>query len=216
MKPTIVGFILFPGFEFVASRLCLLYNYCVWVYPAILNGLLHTKSRNTRYSQVALRKIRINDDPCLTKVCREVTQFDQKLSDLIDDMFETMYDADGVGLAAPQIGILKRIVVIDCSADGSGQIELVNPVITKMDGTQGGMEGCLSFPNQGGYVERANHCVVEGYDRNGDLYEYEAEGLLARAMQHEVDHLNGLTFLRLKTEPPKEYLEQMKKEGLVD
>ena len=153
---------------------------------------------------MAIRKLRINDDPCLRKNCREVTSFDDKLGELIDDMFETMYDAQGVGLAAPQIGILKRICVIDCTDDGSGKIELVNPVITATSGLQGGEEGCLSFPNQGGYVERAMYCTVEGYDRHGDLYEYETEGLLARAVQHEVDHLNGLVFLRLKKDPPAE------------
>lgn len=151
---------------------------------------------------MALRTIRINDDPCLRKVCRPVEQFDDRLSTLLDDMLETMYHADGVGLAAPQIGVLRRAVVIDI---GDGPIELINPRITHAEGVQGDTEGCLSFPNQAGYVERANKVTVEGYDRHGDLYEYETEGLLARAVQHELDHLDGLVFLRLKKTPPKDF-----------
>ena len=149
---------------------------------------------------MALRNIRTNDDPCLAKVCRPVTAFDNKLSDLLDDMLDTMYDAEGVGLAAPQIGILRRIAVIDT---GDGPVEMINPVITKREGVQGDMEGCLSFPNRSGYVERAEYVVCEAYDRNGDLYEYEAEGLFARAIQHELDHLDGLNYLRLVTDPPE-------------
>jgi len=149
---------------------------------------------------MALRTIRIDNDPCLRKVCRPVETFDIKLAQLLDDMLETMYHADGVGLAAPQIGVLRRIVVIDI---GDGPIELINPVITHSEGVQGGMEGCLSFPGQSGYVERANLVTVEGYDRNGDLYEYQTEGLLARAVQHELDHLDGLVYLRLKKDPPE-------------
>ena len=148
---------------------------------------------------MAIRTIRTDDDPCLSKVCREVRVFDQRLSELIDDMLETMYKADGVGLAAPQVGILRLVVVIDI---GDGPIEMVNPVITKTEGVQGDMEGCLSFPGKSGYVERANRVTVEAFDRKGDLYEYETEGLLARAVQHEVDHLEGLNYLRLVTEPP--------------
>ena len=149
---------------------------------------------------MALRNIRTNDDPCLAKVCRPVTAFDNKLSDLLDDMLDTMYDAEGVGLAAPQIGILRRIAVIDT---GDGPVEMINPVITKKDGIQGDFEGCLSYPGKSGYVERAEYVVCEAYDRNGDLYEYEAHGLFARAIQHELDHLDGLNYLRLVTEPPE-------------
>lgn len=132
--------------------------------------------------------------------CREVKRFDSRLGVLIDDMIETMRDADGVGLAAPQVGILRRVVVIDV---GDGPIEMVNPVITESDGEQGGLEGCLSFPGQSGYVVRPNHVKVEAYDRNGDLYEYEGEGLFARAVFHECDHLDGKVYLRLVTEPPE-------------
>lgn len=153
---------------------------------------------------MALRIIRKNDDPVLYKVCKEVRKFDARLTELIDDMIETMNDADGVGLAAPQVGVLKRVAVIDV---GDGPIELVNPVILDSAGEQGGMEGCLSFPGESGYVVRPNWVKVEAYDRNGDLYEYEGEGLFARAVFHETDHLDGKVYLRLKTEPPKDFKE---------
>lgn len=153
---------------------------------------------------MALRIIRKNDDPALYKKCKDVRKFDAKLSELIDDMIETMNDADGVGLAAPQIGILRRIAVIDV---GNGPVELVNPVILDSSGEQGGMEGCLSFPGESGYVVRPNWVKVEAYDRHGDLYEYEGEGLFARAVFHETDHLDGKVYLRLVTDPPADYKE---------
>ena len=143
---------------------------------------------------MALRTIRTGDDPCLTKACRPVERFDGRLKELLDDMFETMYHADGVGLAAPQVGVLRRAVVIDV---GEGPVELVNPRITHSEGVQGDLEGCLSFPGQSGYVERAMRVKVEGYDRYG-----------ARAVQHELDHLDGLTFLRLRKEPPEGFAQQ--------
>lgn len=149
---------------------------------------------------MAIRSIRKDKDPCLYMKCREVKKYDQRLGLLIDDMIETMHDADGVGLAAPQVGILRRVVVIDI---GDGPIEMVNPVILESDGEQGGMEGCLSFPGRSGYVIRPNHVKVEAFDRNGDLYEYEGEGLFARAVFHECDHLDGKVYLRLVTEPPE-------------
>ena len=153
---------------------------------------------------MAKRIIRKNDDPVLYKKCKDVKKYDAKLSELIDDMIETMNDANGVGLAAPQIGILRRIAVIDV---GDGPVELVNPVIIDSSGEQGGMEGCLSFPGESGYVVRPNWVKVEAYDRNGDLYEYEGEGLFARAVFHETDHLDGKVYLRLVTEPPKDFKE---------
>ena len=149
---------------------------------------------------MAIRSIRKDKDPCLYMKCREVKKFDQRLGLLIDDMIETMHDADGVGLAAPQVSILRRVVVIDI---GEGPIEMVNPVILESDGEQGGMEGCLSFPGRSGYVIRPNHVKVEAFDRNGDLYEYEGEGLFARAVFHECDHLDGKVYLRLVSEPPE-------------
>jgi peptide deformylase len=153
---------------------------------------------------MALRIIRKNDDSALYKMCKEVKKFDARLSELIDDMIETMNDADGVGLAAPQIGVLRRVCVIDV---GEGPVELVNPVILESSGEQGGMEGCLSFPGESGYVVRPNHVKVEAYDRHGDLYEYEGEGLFARAVFHETDHLDGKVYLRLVTEPPADFKE---------
>ncbi len=153
---------------------------------------------------MAIRIIRKNNDPVLYKKCKEVKKFDARLSELIDDMIETMNDADGVGLAAPQVGILKRICVIDV---GDGPIEMVNPVILDSSGEQGGIEGCLSFPGESGYVVRPNRVKVEACDRNGDLYEYEGEGLFARAVFHETDHLDGKVYLRLVTEPPEDFKE---------
>ena len=153
---------------------------------------------------MAKRIIRKNDDPVLYKKCKDVKKYDAKLSELIDDMIETMNDANGVGLAAPQIGILRRICVIDV---GDGPVEMINPVILESSGEQGGMEGCLSFPGESGYVVRPNRVRVEAYDRNGDLYEYEGEGLFARAVFHETDHLDGKVYKRLVTEPPADFKE---------
>lgn len=153
---------------------------------------------------MALREIRTDNDPCLYKECREVTVFDDKLATLLEDMKETMYHADGVGLAAPQIGVLRRAVVIDI---GEGPLELVNPKIVKSEGVQGGFEGCLSFPGKRGYVERAQSVVVEAQDRNGKPHLYRGSGLFARAVFHECDHLDGKVYLRLVTEPPADYKE---------
>ena len=153
---------------------------------------------------MAKRIISKNDDPVLYKKCKDVKKYDAKLSELIDDMIETMNDANGVGLAAPQIGILRRICVIDV---GDGPVEMINPVILESSGEQGGMEGCLSFPGESGYVVRPNRVRVEAYDRNGDLYEYEGEGLFARAVFHETDHLDGKVYKRLVTEPPADFKE---------
>ena len=153
---------------------------------------------------MAIRIIRKNEDPALYKTCKEVKKFDARLSELIDDMIETMNDAEGVGLAAPQVGVLRRVCVIDV---GEGPVEMVNPVILESSGEQGGMEGCLSFPGESGYVVRPNRVRVEAYDRHGDLYEYEGEGLFARAVLHETDHLDGKVYKRLITEPPADFKE---------
>ena len=153
---------------------------------------------------MALRNIRKNDDPVLYKTSKEVHKFDAKLGIPIDDMIDTMNDADGAGLAAPQVGILKRVVVIDV---GEGPVEMVNPIIVDYSGEQGGMEACLSFPGESGYVVRPNWVKVEAYDRHGDLYEYEGEGLFARAVFHECDHLDGKVYLRLIIDPPADFKE---------
>ena len=151
---------------------------------------------------MAKRRIMIGDAECLYKVCRKVDSFDKRLAVLLDDMAETMYDAEGVGLAAPQVGILKRAVVIDC---GDGLVELINPEILETSGEQGGYEGCLSFPGESGYVVRPNHVRVRAMNRFGEECEYEGEGLFARAILHETDHLNGLVYKRLVTEAPEGY-----------
>lgn len=157
---------------------------------------------------MSVRLIRKNNAPCLYKKCREITAFDTKLSELIDDMFETMYDAGGCGLAGPQVGILRRVVVIDVGDETPAPIELVNPKILAYSGKQGGMEGCLSFPERRGYVERPNCVTVEGYDRHGVLHQYTGEGLFARAVFHELDHLDGIVYLSKVTQPPKEFKEE--------
>ncbi|MDO4572019.1 MAG: peptide deformylase [Clostridia bacterium] len=149
---------------------------------------------------MALRTIRKDDDPCLYKTCRPVEKFDEKLRVLIEDLFDTMYDADGVGLAAPQVGILRRAAVIDT---GEIKMELINPEIVERSGLYGALEGCLSFPGKSGYVERSEHVVVRGYDRNGRMQEFSVDRLAARAVQHELDHLDGRVYLALVTEPPE-------------
>ena len=151
---------------------------------------------------MAKRRLMTGDAECLYKVCRKVDNFDKRLAVLLDDMAETMYDAEGVGLAAPQVGILKRAVVIDC---GDGLVELINPEILEASGEQGGYEGCLSFPGESGYVVRPNHVRVRAMNRFGEECEYEGEGLFARAILHETDHLNGLVYKRLVTEAPEGY-----------
>lgn len=140
---------------------------------------------------MAIRNIVKEGDPVLRKVCRSVLAFDDKLATLLDDMKETMYMAEGVGLAAPQVGILRRICVIDV---GEGPIELINPVIIEESGVQEGSEGCLSCPGESGIVKRAMNVTVKAQDRNGKTFEISGEGLLARAFQHEIDHLNGILY----------------------
>lgn len=137
---------------------------------------------------MALRKIRIQGDSVLTKVCRPVEKMTPRIKTLIEDMLDTMYDADGVGLAAPQVGVLRRVVVIDV---GEGPIVMVNPEIIESDGSQTGEEGCLSLPAKSGVVTRPNHVKARAYNENMELYEIEGEELLARAICHELDHLEG-------------------------
>ncbi len=146
---------------------------------------------------MALREIRTKDDEILSKICKEVKAFDERLHILLDDMYDTMLSKDGVGLAAPQVGILKRAVVIDI---GEGKIELINPVIIDADGTQNGSEGCLSVPGVFGEVERPMTVTVEAYDRNGNKFTLTGEELLARAICHEVEHLDGKLFLERVTQ----------------
>ena len=138
---------------------------------------------------MALRNIREMGDPVLNKVCKEVKEMTPRVKELIQDMIETMYDANGVGLAAPQVGILKRIVVIDCT--GEDLLVMVNPKIIEMSGEQSGSEGCLSVPGKCGTVTRPNYVKAMAYDENMQLYEIEGTELLARAICHELDHLEG-------------------------
>ena len=141
---------------------------------------------------MAIRYIRQVGDDVLTKICRPVEKIDDRIKQLLDDMAQTMYDANGVGLAAPQVGILKRIAVIDI---GDGILELINPVIVGSSGAQCDVEGCLSAPGKYGEVTRPEKVIVNAFDRNGEGYEVIGEGLLARALCHEIDHLDGKVFL---------------------
>lgn len=137
---------------------------------------------------MALRKIRMMGDEVLTKKCRQIKEVTPRIKELIEDMLETMYDANGVGLAAPQVGVLKRVVVIDV---GEGPIVLINPVIIETDGEQTGDEGCLSLPGKSGVVTRPNYVKVRAYDENMESFEAEGSELLARAFCHEIEHLDG-------------------------
>ena len=138
---------------------------------------------------MAIRKMRImGEDDCLREVCREVKEVTPKITQLIDDMLDTMYEQQGVGLAAPQVGMLKRIVVIDV---GEGPIVMINPKILETSGSQTGSEGCLSVPGKAGEVTRPNYVKARFFDENMDEYEIEGEELLARAICHELEHLDG-------------------------
>lgn len=140
---------------------------------------------------MAIRNIVKDGDSILNKKCRPVEKFDSKLADLLDDMAETMHLANGVGLAAPQVGILRRIVVIDV---GDGVIELINPQIIAFSGEQEGIEGCLSFPGEWGITKRPQYVKVKAFDRNGNEFTKDGKDLLAKAFCHEIDHLNGIVF----------------------
>ena len=141
---------------------------------------------------MAIRTIRVMCYEILEKKCREIKEVTPRIQELIDDMFDTMYDANGVGLAAPQVGILKRVVVID--TDGTGYV-LINPEIIETDGSQTGQEGCLSLPGKYGIVTRPNYVKVRAYDENMEPFELEGEGLLARAICQECEHLEGVMYV---------------------
>ncbi|MCI5959350.1 MAG: peptide deformylase [Lachnospiraceae bacterium] len=147
---------------------------------------------------MALRSIRELGDPVLNKKCKEVKEVTERTKELIDDMFETMYEADGVGLAAPQVGILKRICVIDC---GDNPILLINPKVMETSGEQTGQEGCLSVPGKCGVVTRPNYVKVLAYNENMEPFEVEGTELLARALMHEIDHLDGHVYTELVEGP---------------
>ena len=144
---------------------------------------------------MALRTILTDGDPALHKACRPVTQFDQKLHDLLDDLKETLAHANGAGLAAPQVGILRRAVIV---VDANDQmLELVNPEIIEREGEQEGFEGCLSVPGRWGVVKRPMKAKVRAQDRNGNFFEVEGENIVARCFCHEIEHLDGHLFTEL-------------------
>ena len=140
---------------------------------------------------MGIRKILTVEESALHKTCRPVENFDKKLHKLLDDMRETLIDSEGVGLAAPQVGILRRVVLVDT---GEEILELVNPTLLETDGEQVGAEGCLSVPGRYGLVKRPYYAKVRAQNRNGDWYEYEGEELIARCFCHELDHLDGIIY----------------------
>lgn len=158
---------------------------------------------------MAIRIIRENGDEILRKKAREVEVVDDKIRQILEDMVETMHQFNGVGLAGPQIGILKRLVVIDIY-DDNGPIKLVNPKIIETKGEQEVEEGCLSFPNQYAKLVRPAQAVVEAQDENGETIRIEAEGLLAQALSHEIDHLEGVLFVDKMIPGTMEYAEPEK------
>ena len=143
---------------------------------------------------MAIRNIVTKGDDVLRKICRTQLQFDEKLATILDDMKETMYKAEGVGLAAPQVGLLRRFCIVDIG-DEEGLIELINPVIIETSGSQIGQEGCLSIPGESAEVERPMYVKVRAQDRFGNNIVVEGEGLKARAFCHEIDHLDGILYI---------------------
>ena len=143
---------------------------------------------------MGLRKILTDKEPALHKTCKKVEKFDWRLHKLLDDMIETLIDSNGVGLAAPQVGILRRVVVVDT---GEGMLELVNPEMVETDGEQVGAEGCLSVPGKYGLVKRPYFAKVRAQDRDGNWFEVEAEELIARCFCHELDHLDGILYTQV-------------------
>lgn len=162
---------------------------------------------------MALRNIREEGDPVLYKVCKPVKEVTPRIKELIEDMFETMYEANGVGLAAPQVGILKRIFVIDTT--GEDPHVFINPTILETSGEQTGAEGCLSVPGKSGIVTRPNYAKIGAYDENMEYFELEGTELLARAVCHENDHLDGHLYVE-KVEgdlfDPTEYMEEIEED----
>ena len=148
---------------------------------------------------MGLRKILTDKDPALHKTCKPVTAFESKLHKLLDDMAETLAEANGVGLAAPQVGILRRVVIVDV---GDEIVELINPTMLETDGEQVGAEGCLSVPGKYGLVKRPYYAKVRAQDRNGEWFEVEGEEIIARCFCHELDHLDGIVY----TEVMERYL----------
>ena len=167
---------------------------------------------------MAIRNIRVIGDDILNKPCKPVKEMKEKTRTLIEDMFETMYNADGVGLAAPQVGILKRIAVVDVTEDQNGGIVMINPEILETDGEQRGMEGCLSVPDKAGIVTRPNYVKIRALNEDMEEVEIEGEELLARALIHEIEHLDGHMYVEKAEQgrlyDPDEVKEVMEREGL--
>ena len=166
---------------------------------------------------MALRKIVEQGDECLTKVCRPVTEFNSRLHELLDAMVETLADANGAGLAAPQVGVLRRVCIV-MDEDSEEYIELINPEIVAQSGEQTGLEGCLSVPGKWGIVTRPNVVRVRAQDRDGQWFEVEGEELTARAFCHEIEHLDGHLYTEhidhfLSEEELRAYLEAEEEEG---
>ena len=166
---------------------------------------------------MALRKIVVQGDECLTKVCRPVTEFNAHLHELLDDMCETLADANGAGLAAPQVGVLRRVCVV-LDEETEEFIELINPEIIARSGEQTGLEGCLSVPGKWGIVTRPDHVRVRAQDRYGGWFEAEGDGLTARAFCHEIEHLDGHLYVEhidrfLTDEEVREYLDNEEREA---
>jgi len=156
---------------------------------------------------MAIRQIRLDGDEILKKKSREVEVVDDRIREILNDMDETMHASNGVGLAAVQVGILKRLIVIDVNCDGTPSLKLVNPVIVKQKGEQEVEEGCLSFPNQYALVKRPKEVVVKALDENGKEVTIKGKDLLAQALAHEIDHLNGVLFVEKMEPGTLEYLE---------
>lgn len=162
---------------------------------------------------MTILKIVTHPNDILTTPAKEVTKFDSKLAQLLDDMYDTMVAADGIGLAAPQVGVSKRVAIVDLG-EGQDVIEMINPVVVAIGGKEVEVEGCLSFPDIYGEVERPFYVKIEAEDRDGNLYELEAEDYEARAIQHEIDHLNGILFTSkiIRYVTPDEFMEEEEEE----
>lgn len=159
---------------------------------------------------MAIRNIVTEGDPILNKVCRKVEKFDKRIWDLLDDMKETLKESNGVGLAGPQVGVMRRLCIIDV---GDGPIEFINPTIVETDGEQEVVEGCLSCPNEYGLIVRPFYVKAKAFDRNGNEFEIKGEDLLAQAMCHEFDHLDGILFKeKVERMLSPEELEEMKEQ----
>lgn len=161
---------------------------------------------------MALRNLRFEEDPILRKIAKPVKAIDAKICALLDDMAETMTENSGVGLAAPQVGVLKRVIVIDI---GEGLIELINPEILETEGTQQGSEGCLSIPGKSGVVERPLRTKVKALNRDGEEFTVEGEGYLSVALNHEIDHLNGILYIDKVISMDEDDEEEIEEEEII-